>query len=635
MIPANFNKEEDIILFYTPEAEVHSHFIAQCVLAKNLSIQGYKTAFVFCPGIYCRCPAMDCHSLSHLASEDMKRQICRGCIHKFSAIISKYGLSWIDLGAVVDQGMLKTANNLVEQAQNKIVELEYDNIPFGKIAYGDYAIECKRWETDSISEEGVIACKAYAHSSIVTYLALNKICSQLPIKIINRFNDYANNMGAYFVAKKNNLRVFTISYASHLGGVDRRKILILPKLWSAVQQDQIKVWEEWKNLPINTETIYEICSDSILRLKSSSAFVYSPARQADLLALRKRLNLNDAKKCLVAFTSSPDERHFSKQLLALADQDYPEIEQAFTDHSEWLRTLINFVENSNNLELVIRIHPREGKNPRYPKISKNYELLYQEFGNREFQNCRIVWPEESISSYDLIEFADVGLTSWSSIGLEMARLGVPVVTAFRNMSFPSDQFHQWGGATPEEYLATIIRVMSSKNSLTNIIQSYRCYNLFQLGYSVSVEDQITSQNFDEAPEINSLTKNIADIESIIIKQVDSIALRKQQHLEVVNQESCRHEELAIVDQLKRILFFLCVGEDLAHNFYVNVTKDAIGVSANNFNVWNSKNGWVEFNSQSYSGKAYSPLSYRLVNIILDNLETAEVKDNNNALMLFN
>ena len=40
---------------------------------------------------------------------------------------------------------------------------------------------------------------------------------------------------------------------------------------------------------------------------------------------------------------------------------------------------------------------------------------------------RIFWPDDPVSSYDLAEIADVATVSFSTIGLELARLGVPVV----------------------------------------------------------------------------------------------------------------------------------------------------------------------------------------------------------------
>ena len=44
-------------------------------------------------------------------------------------------------------------------------------------------------------------------------------------------------------------------------------------------------------------------------------------------------------------------------------------------------------------------------------------------------NVRIVLPEDSVNAYRLAAEADVGLTFGSTIGLEMAMLGKPVLVA--------------------------------------------------------------------------------------------------------------------------------------------------------------------------------------------------------------
>jgi hypothetical protein len=46
------------------------------------------------------------------------------------------------------------------------------------------------------------------------------------------------------------------------------------------------------------------------------------------------------------------------------------------------------------------------------------------------KNFSVVWPDSPISSYDLFHIAHAVSVSYSSIGLEAARSGIPVVTPF-------------------------------------------------------------------------------------------------------------------------------------------------------------------------------------------------------------
>jgi hypothetical protein len=57
--------------------------------------------------------------------------------------------------------------------------------------------------------------------------------------------------------------------------------------------------------------------------------------------------------------------------------------------------------------------------------------VYQEMKATLPANVRIVLPEDSVNAYSLADEADVGLTFGSTIGLEMAMLGKPVLLASR------------------------------------------------------------------------------------------------------------------------------------------------------------------------------------------------------------
>src|SRR5205807_8907478 len=94
-----------------------------------------------------------------------------------------------------------------------------------------------------------------------------------------------------------------------------------------------------------------------------------------------------------------------------------------------------YVESHDDLQLAVRIHPREGPNKREGGTSQHLQKLRREFGAYQHARVRIIWPEDKTSSYDLGEAADLALVSWSSIGLELARLGVPVLTSTRGIGF--------------------------------------------------------------------------------------------------------------------------------------------------------------------------------------------------------
>ena len=144
--------------------------------------------------------------------------------------------------------------------------------------------------------------------------------------------------------------------------------------------------------------------------------IYSPVRTGSTNDLFKQLKLDPQRRVLVAFTSSLDEIEANNRYLNAMHMDpFPE-KQPFRDQIEWLEAFF-FVEASPDLQLVIRTHPREGINRRDAVVAPHLAALKERF-SRPFKHVQIIWAEEKVSSYDLMELADVGLSAWSFAALE-------------------------------------------------------------------------------------------------------------------------------------------------------------------------------------------------------------------------
>jgi hypothetical protein len=112
--------------------------------------------------------------------------------------------------------------------------------------------------------------------------------------------------------------------------------------------------------------------------------------------------------------------------------------QVFT-HSmtEWLeRALLSFAQQ-RGVQLVLRIHPGE----RYttgPSVADLAERVLPDLP----ENIHLVAASDPINTYDLVEIADLGLVYTTTVGMEMAMSGVPVVvvgqTHYRGKGFTLD-----------------------------------------------------------------------------------------------------------------------------------------------------------------------------------------------------
>ena len=111
--------------------------------------------------------------------------------------------------------------------------------------------------------------------------------------------------------------------------------------------------------------------------------------------------------------------------------------QIFVGMTEWIRRTIRWFGEHPEYQLVVRIHPGEqiGWGP------STYELLRDFFP--EFPaNVRVLPADYKVNSYDLVDAARGGLVYTTTMGMEMAMIGKPVVvlgeTHYRGKGFTHD-----------------------------------------------------------------------------------------------------------------------------------------------------------------------------------------------------
>ncbi len=112
--------------------------------------------------------------------------------------------------------------------------------------------------------------------------------------------------------------------------------------------------------------------------------------------------------------------------------------QVFT-HSmtEWLQRTVELFAARQDAQLLVRIHPGE----RYLKGPSVAEVLRPVLPHLP-PHIHLIAANEPVNTYDLVEIADLGLVYTTTVGMEMAMTGVPVIvggqTHYRGKGFTSD-----------------------------------------------------------------------------------------------------------------------------------------------------------------------------------------------------
>ncbi len=177
------------------------------------------------------------------------------------------------------------------------------------------------------------------------------------------------------------------------------------------------------------------------RVSKRSLVDYWPSVVTDRARMAAELGLDPSRLVVTLFTN------------ILWDSAVQERDVAFNGMFDWLHRTVELLGGNEDVQLVIRIHPAEVRLHGQETVERVAERLAETFGTLP-PSVTLVPPESPLSSYTLLEDSDAVLVYTSTIGLEGALLGKPVLVAgethYRGKGFTLDV------ESPEQY-ATWLR----------------------------------------------------------------------------------------------------------------------------------------------------------------------------------
>ena len=226
---------------------------------------------------------------------------------------------------------------------------------------------------------------------------------------------------------------------------DQREQIWLAQNSSIMRQDTDQLVEARCHLSI-TDEMYERLADlenarrgARVWGKSKRLWQYVSSQGAD--ATRKTLGLDDRPIVLLAANVLGDSLTLGRNIFAEA-------------MGEWIRKTVQYFAKRDDMQFVIRIHPGETIVPK----AKSMATVVREALHEIPEHIHVIAATDKINTYDLIEIADLGLAYTTTVGMEMAMNGIPVIscgeTHYRGRGFTMDP-NTW-----DEYFTALEKVLS-------------------------------------------------------------------------------------------------------------------------------------------------------------------------------
>jgi hypothetical protein len=224
-----------------------------------------------------------------------------------------------------------------------------------------------------------------------------------------------------------------------------------------------EVWKKWRDVPL-TITEHKVLADYL------DERVYGKRCEVNLWdkpdfdqqEFNANNNTSKYKRVLALFTN------------VLWDSAVVRCDEAFPSIFDWLKAVIGQVSKRPDVLLIIRVHPAELKPKHLESREKVADYLAQTFPKMP-PNVIVIGPENTTSSYMIMELADGVLVNTSITGLEAACKGKPVIVAgkthYKNKGLTIDAHNL------EEFNIALSAMMEGRgvNDLANKMETARRY----------------------------------------------------------------------------------------------------------------------------------------------------------------
>jgi hypothetical protein len=414
-----------------------THLAIETVLAHAVLRRGGAPIFAYCGG---RLPICDVMPVD--AAPPMP---CHSCREYASGAIKAAGFDSVALHDVLDvSATVKIARKRVAGLTSvRDCEAYVDQgLPLGRLVRVSVAWFLSRG-TLSESPQVLETYRSFLVSGIVVARGLHAILKRTGAQRVFMLNGtfFAESIMSALATQRG------LPFGTYEKGFIHDSIVMTPGAPASHLKMPDSAWEDARDVPLSDEVSDAL--DAYLGSRRSGGAAldnFWRHRVEDVDRIRGELHLVRGRPLVVMFCN------------ILWDSAVLSRDIAFASMGDWVVGGIGWAAAHPELDLVIRIHPAEVGLRNHPTRERMAEHIARNVEDLP-PNVRVVQADDPTSSYVLMDEAGLGLVYTSTVGLELAARGVPVVVAadthYRGRGFTVDP------ENPDEYWAEANRLLES------------------------------------------------------------------------------------------------------------------------------------------------------------------------------
>lgn len=373
-------------------ATLHYWIEHAALLSVSLAAQGHQVTFAYLPYAEWQSP---------INLFDLRRQ------NAYAAKVLEQAESLMDVVSFMPK---RPAYTPLSQPVNEIVEkvTEYDT---------QYTLQ-----VEDVNPESDIYKLRFERNQNAARSALNWMQTNRPDVVIVP-NGTIQELGVvYRVAR--HLKIPAVTYEF---GDQRQRIWIAQNA-EVMRQETDTMWQACQDKPLSDVELDRLRSLFIARQRGAlwenfaRLWQGTPAQGGE--KARAELGLDNRPVVLLATNVLGDSLTLGRQIFSKS-------------MAEWVSRTVQYFSGRPDIQLVIRVHPGEVLTHGLSMVDVVKSVM-----PKLPEHIRLILPDDKMNTYDIMEVADLGLVYTTTVGLEMAMNGLPVIvsgqTHYRGRGFTSD-----------------------------------------------------------------------------------------------------------------------------------------------------------------------------------------------------